>query len=108
MPHKTRDGNNAWYKQSVDAKRKACIRSSKQRAVIKALVLAAKCVPCTDCGIQYPPDVMDLDHVRGTKRFPVSQGRNTGRTKSAILEEIKKCEAVCANCHRLRTMKRRV
>jgi hypothetical protein len=46
---------------------------------------------------------MDFDHVRGTKISDVSNLRTT-----KALEEIKKCELVCAVCHRLRTMERRL
>lgn len=60
--------------------------------------------PCSDCGAQYHFAVMEFDHCRGKKTFALSQpGR---RSKLAILEELKKCDLVCANCHRMRTTKR--
>lgn len=67
---------------------------------------ALKEQPCADCGISYPHYVMDYDHVRGEKVGNVSVMRNSGQRKLA-LAEIKKCELVCANCHRIRTFKRR-
>lgn len=72
----------------------------------KAIIIAAKDKPCTDCGIKYPHYVMDLDHVRGTKVMAVSSflGRRLGETK--LLAEIAKCEVVCSNCHRERTYAR--
>ena len=63
--------------------------------------------PCSDCGKTYPPCVMDFDHVKGEKIGNVGQmvlKEKLGRKK--ILEEIAKCELVCANCHRLRTCNR--
>lgn len=48
---------------------------------------------------------MDLDHVRGEKRFKVSQAVQLAyaATIDGLIDEIAKCDVVCANCHRLRT-----
>jgi hypothetical protein len=59
--------------------------------------------PCTDCG-QTDPVVLDFDHV-GPKSFDVSQALPY-RSWQSILDEIAKCEVVCANCHRRRTARR--
>lgn len=68
------------------------------------LVQAKKAIPCTDCGIQYPPYVMDFDHLRD-KSFNISM--SLGRSPDLLLMEIEKCDVVCANCHRIRTHERR-
>jgi hypothetical protein len=47
---------------------------------------------------------MDFDHI-GPKRNEVSQLVYVSGTE-ALLEEIKRCEVVCANCHRIRTVRR--
>lgn len=57
--------------------------------------------PCKDCGVRYPHYVVDLDHVRGDKKYNVS--KMTTYSKARILEEIAKCDVVCSNCHRART-----
>lgn len=59
--------------------------------------------PCSDCGNQYPAVCMDFDHVGDDKKKDVARMVGDGYSKSAILEEIEKCELVCANCHRIRT-----
>lgn len=59
---------------------------------------------CADCGYREHPSALDFDHVRGTKRFNVSQG--AARTREDALEEIDKCDVVCANCHRIRSYER--
>jgi hypothetical protein len=61
-------------------------------------------VPCMDCGGRFAACAMDFDHRDpSTKRFAVR--RMVGRaTTEAILAEIAKCDIVCANCHRERTM----
>ena len=58
--------------------------------------------PCADCGIQYPPYVMEFHHLDPTlKMFGLGQGRfREGRER--ILAEIAKCVLLCANCHRHR------
>ena len=50
--------------------------------------------------------VMDFDHVRGEKVANVSSIWSR-KSWEAVLEEVAKCEVVCANCHRLRTWSRR-
>src|SRR5258705_499129 len=64
---------------------------------------ALKNKPCVDCGIKYPPHVMDWDHVSGVKRFNLGNARQRyGHLgiREQILVEIAKCDLVCANCHR--------
>lgn len=76
----------------------------KRAQVLRKIIEDAKNVPCADCGIKYASWIMQFDHVRGTKSANVSRLWNTGRKR--ILEEISKCEVVCANCHADRTYKR--
>ncbi|HEX6456793.1 MAG TPA: hypothetical protein VF009_09790 [Solirubrobacterales bacterium] len=59
--------------------------------------------PCVDCG-EDDPIVLEFDHLRD-KKFPISKGL-TDRNWQDVLDEIAKCEVVCANCHRRRTAKR--
>lgn len=69
----------------------------------RSWIQALKSNPCIDCKISYHFSVMDLDHVRGEKLFNVGAVMGTAISDEAILEEIQKCDLVCANCHRLRT-----
>ena len=48
--------------------------------------------------------VLEFDHLRD-KRFSIGSALPYRNWKS-ILEEIEKCEVVCANCHRGRTGRR--
>ncbi|TSC76687.1 MAG: hypothetical protein G01um101429_1156 [Parcubacteria group bacterium Gr01-1014_29] len=66
----------------------------------------SKDVPCADCGKKYHWYVMDFDHVRGKKFFPLSQSSVGGRSIETIKREIAKCDIVCTNCHRMRTYNR--
>ena len=60
--------------------------------------------PCLDCG-EADPVVLEFDHL-GDKAFNISSGLHA-RSWEAVLAEMKKCEIVCANCHRRRTARRR-
>jgi hypothetical protein len=62
--------------------------------------------PCTDCG-EADPVVLEFDHLDSElKSFDIGQSLSY-RNWPSILEEIEKCEVVCANCHRRRTALRR-
>jgi len=74
----------------------------------KELVNYLKSVPCADCKLKYPPYVMDLDHVRGKKLVPISFMVSKPTSTKLLKLELKKCDVVCANCHRIRTFKRSV
>ena len=59
--------------------------------------------PCADCG-EDDVLVLEFDHLRD-KSFSIPWGiRN--RPWALVLAEIEKCEVVCANCHRRRTIRR--
>ena len=72
----------------------------KSRAKRRALLNEYKDVPCAECGEKYPPYVMDFHHRDPTtKAFSI--GRNFKASLDALLEEIAKCDVLCANCHRI-------
>lgn len=63
----------------------------------RALLDELRSKPCHDCKQTFAPTAMVFDHVRGIKRFSVSQAW-TGRSAISITEEAKKCDVVCAIC----------
>lgn len=81
-------------------------RMKRIRQECRDLVIAAKSVPCADCGNRFPHFVMDFDHRDpSTKLRDVSYLMNSGQ-RQAMIDEIAKCDVVCANCHRFRTQDR--
>lgn len=56
---------------------------------------------CSDCGYKGHPVALHFDHINGEKSWCVSEMKSFG--KARILEEVEKCEIVCANCHAVRT-----
>lgn len=71
----------------------------------KDRLIRLKTGPCLDCGGAFPPECMDFDHVRGTKSFNI--GEHFYMREERLLEEVAKCDLVCANCHRIRTKRRK-
>ena len=62
--------------------------------------------PCADCGGIFHPVSMAWDHLPGNDKLSeISLLVRSGRTRLA-LEEMKKCELVCANCHAVRSYER--
>lgn len=58
--------------------------------------------PCVDCG-ERDPVVLEFDHVRGEKKYNISDMPRGGFALSTLKAEIEKCDVRCANCHRRRT-----
>lgn len=81
-------------------------RSRDQKAAIREAVRVAKDVPCADCGGRFPYYVMEFDHLPGAaKRCDPAKLHQFASMRTAM-EELAKCEVVCANCHRFRTAQR--
>jgi hypothetical protein len=78
--------------------------STPKLVLFKSWINDLKANPCLDCGRTYPPEAMDFDHVNGDKEAGIAQMWSWGRDK--VLAEIAKCELVCANCHRERSIHR--
>jgi hypothetical protein len=98
----------AWRKQYNRKNRsKKRERDLLRRQEGKAFVDAFKRKPCADCGRRFPAVAMDLDHVRGTKFRNIASLVSGAYRLELIKAELKKCEVVCACCHRVRTAKRK-
>lgn len=90
---------------------KAYYASDKYKATWKERKLAKrswikeqKDAPCVDCDHKFPPECMDFDHLdRAKKSFNIAAAISSTRTIASIRMEIRKCDLVCANCHRIRT-----
>jgi len=82
-------------------------RDKSREKRLREILNTLKDAPCQDCEIEYPPYVLDFDHRPGeTKLFNVGYLSKAGSVKR-LLEEIEKCDLVCANCHRVRTHNRK-
>jgi hypothetical protein len=79
-------------KEHYESNKKRRLRN--QIAIYKYLLTH----PCVDCGIT-DPAVLTFDHVRGEKRWNVSDVSRHSFGLATIFDEIAKCEVRCFNCH---------
>ena len=98
-----RANERKWYRRNRSA---IIARRLVRKRKITKLVRDAKNKPCVDCGHSFPAVCMDFDHVRGDKLFSLAEARILGASVQRVKQEIKKCDLVCSNCHRIRTFKR--
>ena len=101
---------SAYHQRHYAANKERYVEQARRRkqelAVLRTGYLLAyfREHPCADCG-ETDAVVLEFDHLRD-KRFNIGAALPYRNWKS-ILEEIEKCEVVCANCHRRRTARRR-
>lgn len=62
--------------------------------------------PCADCGETFSPWAMHWDHLPEYLKVNEVSSMVGSYRRSLILEELAKCELVCANCHVMRTVAR--
>lgn len=61
---------------------------------------------CADCGQSFHPAAMQWDHLPGAEKLASVADLCRKNSRKRVLEEIAKCELVCANCHAVRTFQR--
>ena len=94
---------NALTKTVTKNRQQNKVRLAETRQEINAYKLERG---CADCGYNAHPAALDFDHLPGAKKcFTI--GSDAIRNRERIWAEIAKCEVVCANCHRIRTVTRR-
>jgi hypothetical protein len=82
-------------------------RRQERVAAARKCVLSAKDHPCSRCNGRFVACQMDFDHRPGTrKECAVSTLVGRGISVRKLLEEIVKCDLLCAWCHRLITIER--
>ena len=97
MPSK--QAQREWYKRNKD---KVYSASRASRLANKAWLDEQKMKPCADCGGTFPPVCMDFHH-----RDPSTKTMNVAMAifmvgRQRVIDEIAKCDLICANCHRIR------
>ncbi len=82
---------------------------SKQKSQVRAAVFIQEYLSsrsCIDCG-ESDMTVLTFDHVKGEKKYFISDMITGGYGIKAIQEELEKTEIVCFNCHMRRERRRR-
>jgi hypothetical protein len=75
-------------------------RYESKRDYVNALKLS---LGCADCGYNARAIALTFDHLPGFEKVAKVSDLLGSAPLSVILEEISKCECVCANCHAIRT-----
>ena len=99
-----RDYDRQHYRKNPE--RASYIKKNREDAAEKTKAWYASYLQtksCADCG-QDDWRVLEADHVSGHKRDNIA--RLLTSSLKAVQEELKHCEIVCANCHRIRTITR--
>jgi hypothetical protein len=93
-----REYSKKWYKKN---KKLARIRRYEtKRKVVEWFVEYKKNLKCSCCP-ESDPICIDFHHKDSSKKDAnISRMANEGYGKKRILEEIAKCDVLCANCHR--------
>ncbi len=81
--------------------RKANVRQEARQFVLQYLSMH----PCVQCG-ESDPMVLEFHHL-GRKEKEISFMISGGYPIAKIQSEIAKCQVLCANCHRRKTVKER-
>jgi hypothetical protein len=90
------------------------IRKGNKKDKIKAFVLDYKQTHnCVTCGQKFPHYVMDFHHREPLdKSFGIAEAYCSSKNKGKynidlVVDEMAKCDLLCANCHRIRTHEER-
>ena len=96
---------DAAYHQRVRERRKEQRRLRKIE-FMKWYRALKESLPCVDCGQHVHHAALQFDHLPGTEKRGEVGYLMRHSSKQLILDEIAKCEPVCANCHAVRTFTR--
>lgn len=96
-----------WYEKHKDEhKKNVLVRKVSARQEARQFVLDYLSThPCIQCG-ESDPIVLEFHHVGGKER-EISFMITGGYPIAKIQSEIAKCQVLCANCHRRKTVKER-
>jgi hypothetical protein len=84
-------------------KEQIMVRNRGYQKSLVAMEKALKENPCADCETQYHFSMMEWDHLPGFKKLGAPRDFAKSGQKKKMLDEIAKCDLVCANCHSYRT-----
>ena len=92
--------NRQWYKDNRESRQAAANKRNQDRRDWCIEQLGGKCL---DCGGDFHRSVYDFHHRDPSDK--VDAISNLLRSPGKLEEELKKCDLLCANCHRIRHFK---
>lgn len=112
MPYKDPEQRKAYskaYRRTYTAQQRADLIRRKKESIARAQDFITRVLseqPCVDCG-EDDLVVLDFDHLPEFKKTAgISKMVRNGVGLKKLMDEVAKCEVVCANCHRRRTARR--
>ena len=104
MPYKNPDKQKYAQHQSYLRHREKSQQKRKHKRIddIVTVSLLKEASPCRDCHQFFPYYVMHFDHLRD-KVFNISTWARDIGNVDLLMEEVAKCDLVCANCHAIRS-----
>lgn len=83
------------------ANRTRCMSCNTKIRRLRAKMAAVKLLggKCRRCGFSGHVAAFEFHHVRGKKEFAI--GNVSNKSWATIRRELKKCELLCSNCHRI-------
>lgn len=95
------------YYLGDNQKHKTLARSNINKAKLRREIWKIKeDSGCIDCKEMYPHYVLEFDHREGEEKIGSVSELYASRGREIGLSEAKKCDIVCANCHKIRTYNR--
>lgn len=93
----------AYYRNNPDKKSEHDEWVKRRSHERKDMLIKLKGGKCMDCGFAGHPAALDFDHRNPFEKYlPIARLLN-GAKMAKLMEEVEKCDLVCANCHRIRT-----
>ena len=87
-----------WYGRNTE--KKIAQKNARKEGVRIWLREYKETLACLTCGENHPA-TLDFHHRdSSTKKYTISSMPGRGHRPERILEEIAKCDVLCANCHR--------
>ena len=104
LKERSNQSNKTWQTSDsgVSSSRKAQVSyRAKRRSIIHEM---KKNLSCVYCGVSNPLCI-DFDHIDRSSKLATPATMITGGYKwKDVLAEIEKCQPVCANCHRMKSI----
>ena len=100
---KDRAANRRWYENNREGYPE---KNRRKKEYLREIMREHKSKPCADCGSEFPFYVMDFDHRDADEKCLSVSKMAQQMSVRRLLDEIAKCDVVCANCHRIRTYER--
>lgn len=99
--------NNSEKGKLQNLKRARKKRNNRRETIVKYIQKLKTDTPCMDCKQYFHYSQLDFDHIAelGDKKDRISNMVYRVSIER-VMEELKKCQIVCSNCHRIRSFKR--